>query len=245
MTDSSEKEIPRILHCYADHGVESEALTTYGEVVRVGLKPRPNQSSVRIQADARELPFCDDSFDLGLFHPTCSKWASMTNISGDPDSHPNLIPDARREAQRTCEHWIIENVPQAPLRDPVVLDGKMFGLPIQYARAFETSFRTTQPPRQQTLPTETSTFFYSGHSTEWWRSIKGMREHYPKEHTAKNCLPLPYVHWLCRQWLETTGRAAGVTDYTDYDKRKTAKRRREANESLDEFTVAVDGGSSE
>jgi len=229
----------RILHCYADHGVESEALAAYGDVTRVGIDPRENHASQVLQADAAELPFPDDTFDFGLFHPKCTKWAEMTSISGDADDHPNQIPDARREAQRVCENWAIENVPKAPLRDPVVLNGKMFGLPIAYERAFETSFPTRQPPRNQTLPTETSTFFYSGKDHRWWCSVKGISGDYPKEHVAKNCLPLPYVHWVARQWLEATGEADGVTDYSDYDKRKTAERNREQNHALSAY---ADGG---
>lgn len=234
-----------ILHCYADMGVESEALACYGDVTRVGIDPRPNEASQVVQADARDLPFDDDTFDLGLFHPLCTKWASMTSISGDPADHPNLIPDARREAGRVCDEWIIENVPRAPLKDPVVLNGKMFGLPVEYARAFETSFPVEQPPRQQSLATETSTFFYSGRDTVWWRSVKGISGDYPKEHVAKNCLPLPYVHWLVRQWLDATGRSEGVTDYSDYDLRKTTERRKAANESLESFAAATDGGRRE
>lgn len=225
----------RILHAFADHGVESEALASYGDVTRVGIDVRDNWASSPIQADGARLPFESGSFDLGLFHPKCAKYAQMTSVSGNPNSHQDQIPDARREAKRVCDDYILENVPRSPLDDPVLLDGKMFGLPIQYERAFETSFDVSQPPRQQPLPTETSTFFYSGKDTLWWRSVKGVTGDYPKEHTAKNCLPLVYVHWLIREYLEATGKAEGVTDYSNYDHRKTTERREAANESVTEY----------
>lgn len=229
-----EDDRPVIGHFFADCGVEGEALATYGEVVRFSIDPRPAEHDTALEVDLMETTPAT-KVDLGLFHPKCTKWANMTSISGNAEEHPNMIPRARELAEELCDEWVIENVPKAPLNDPVVLSGKMFGLPIEYERAFETSFQVRQPPRHQTLDTETSTFFYSGKDTSWWRSIKGIRGDYPKEHIAKNCLPLPYVHWLGRQWLEATGRAEGVTDYSEYDKRKTTERRKVENHSLEGF----------
>jgi len=228
----------RILHAFADHGVECEALSVYGDVTRATLNPRENEFSEVIKTDLsnpEELPFKENEFDLALLHPPCTRWSRMTRISGDQDDHPDLIDEAREIGERYAENYVIENVPEAPLVDPVVLEGKMFGLPVEYGRAFETSFPVDQPPRQRSLETETSTFFYSGNPPEWWRTIKGVRGDYPKEHVAKNCLPLSYVHYLIRAWLEASGHEDGLTDYSNYDKRKTKERRQEANESLQAF----------
>ncbi len=243
MTDESTAEI---LHCFADHGVESEALAPFGRVTRVGLNPRQNDVSHVIKADAScpdELPFRDNQFDLALLHPPCTRWSRMTRISGDQSDHPDLIEEARTIGEQYADHYIVENVPEAPLNDPVVLEGRMFGLPIEFGRAFETSFSLDQPPRQRWLDVETSTFFYSGHSPEWWQSLKGVRGDYPKEHVAKNCLPLCYVQHLIRAWFEASGHEDGLTDYSNYDKRMTTKRRKEANQSLNEFATVTDGGS--
>lgn len=219
----------KILHAFADHGVESEALATYGDVTRASIDPRPNDASDAVQADATDLPFAPDTFDLALFHPPCTAYSDMPSADGDA---LDLIPEARAEADRVAEEWVIENKPAAPLRDAVVLDGKQFGLPVEYARAFETSFRVPQPPRQQTLATETSPFFFSERTAAWWRSVKGVRGEYPKDQLAKNCLPLAYVHYLARAWLAATDRAEGVADYTEYDSRMDERRAREQNEQL-------------
>lgn len=244
MTDDSsdDRDRPRILHCFADYGVESEALACYGDVVRIGIEARDTNESDPITADAYQLPFDDDTtFDLGFFHPVCKRWASLTSISGDPDDHPNQIPRAREIGEQFCDHYVIENKPQAPLNDPVVLGGQMFGLPIAYERGFETSFRVPQPPRQKQLGSdsqvETSPFFFSERSKVWWGSVKSYQaERYPKEHLAKNAVPAPYVHYLCRAWLEfyerENGDDADRPDYSDYDQRMDKRRRTEANESI-------------
>jgi len=239
-------ESPLILHCFADYGVESEALACYGNVIRVGIEAKDTNESTPIKADAYDFPIADDvTFDLGVFHPICKRWAELTSLSGDPEDHPNQIPKARELAQQYCDHYIIENKPNAPLRNPVVLNGKMFGLPIDYERAFETSFRVQQPPRHKRFGqgdgnVETSPYFFSERSRRWWGSVKGYQERrYPKEHLAKNAIPAPYIHHICRDWLTVyeaeNNEAADRPDYSDYDARMEQKRRAATNESIYDY----------
>lgn len=236
---------PRILHCFADYGVESEALASYGNVIRIGIDAHDTNESEPIKANAYDIPIkTSTTFDLGFFHPVCKRWATLTSISGDPEAHPNQIPQAREIGEQYCDHYVIENKPQAPLEDPVVLDGKMFGLPIAYERGFETTFPVPQPPRQKQLGNgpnvETSPFFFSERSKEWWASVKGYRtDRYPKEHLAKNAVPAPYVHYICRAWLKAheyeKGDNSDRPDYSDYDERMKKERRITANQSLYEY----------
>jgi hypothetical protein len=230
---------PTILHCFADYGVESEVLDYYGDVLRVGIDVRDTNESVPVQADAhvaaegKETQFpiaVDVTFDLGVFHPVCSKWASTTSISGDPDEHENMVPSARAIADEYCRHFVIENVTQAPLQDPIVLEGRMFGMPIQYRRGFETNFPVPQPPVHKRFWTEeggqkaeTSSFFYTERSRTWWASAKHVPPgDYPKQHLAKNTIPAQYVHHVCRAWLAQYEEEEGIgsdIDYSDYDER--------------------------
>ncbi|NIC00238.1 hypothetical protein [Halobacterium sp. R2-5] len=246
---------PLILHCFADYGTESEVLSDFGNVVRIGINPKDTNESTPIKADAHiedkdwDLPLKDDiKFDLGLFHPVCSRWAATTSISGDPEEHENMIPSARILAEKYCDHYIIENVPRAPLNDPVVLNGRMFGMPIEYKRAFETSFEVPQPPRLKQLLTtggpsekaETSSFFFSERSKEWWAAVKNYSPNpYPKSHLAKNAIPAPFIYYLVRLWLmvyeNEQGISEGRVDYSDYDEEMDVKRKKEDNHHLDEF----------
>ena len=57
---SKDREEPLILHCFADYGVESDALRCYGNVVRVGINARNTNESMAIKADAYEFPIVDD-----------------------------------------------------------------------------------------------------------------------------------------------------------------------------------------
>jgi hypothetical protein len=205
----------RILHCFADTGVESEPLSAYGQVIRVGIEPRDTNQSTPIKADATALPIKDGvTFDLGLFHPPCTRWSDMPDANAAGDA-PNLIPDAREIAEQYCDEYIIENKPNAPLRDAVRLKGDMFGLPIEYERAFETSFHVEQPAIHMTLGTECSTYYYADRSKAWWRSVKGVSAEYPKQRLAKSGMPAAYIHYLMRAWLRETvddGRARSKGD---------------------------------
>lgn len=192
-----------IYHIFADIGVESEPLSAYGNVVRVGINPRDTNESDPIKADARAIPL-EPGADLAVLHPPCTKWSPLTSISGDPDDHPDMIPLARELGKELADHYIIENRPNAPLRDPVRLKGDIFGLPIEYERAFETSFHVEQPTIHMTFGTECSTYFSADRSKDWWRSVKGVSGDYPKEELVKGGIPAPYIHYLMRAYLRET-----------------------------------------
>ena len=196
----------KILHVFADTGVECEALSAYGSVTRVGIDPTDNPyTDELITADARELEL-DRTFDLGLFHPPCQKWTPGARMQDTTENHENLIPVARELAHKYCDEWIIENVPQAPLRDPVYLDGGMFGLPLHYERAFETSYHVPQPRRQTRLTDGGK--FNAHHDTggfqgtkQLWKSVKGYTHDWPSKPLKRSGIPKAYINYLVRPLL--------------------------------------------
>ena len=192
----------RIAHLFADHGVEAEVLAAHGEVHRFTIDPRPNE----FVAETTEIDLMEETprgrFDLALLHPKCTKWSDMPDV--DPEDHENQIPRVRELGRRIADEYVIENKPRAPLNDPTVLHGRMFGLPLAYKRAFEASFPILQPPQQQQFGEKTvSPYFLADRTTEWWKATKGYRGDYPKQHLAKNALPAAYVRFLVRSWLES------------------------------------------
>lgn len=127
----------KILHAFASEGIETVVLKCHGDVTRVSNDIRDTGNGDPINADATKLPFADDAFDFGLFHPPCQRWALPT---AEPENYPDLLEATRSEADRTCEFWAIENVQYAPLRDPIVLNGPHFGYALEYRRAIESNF---------------------------------------------------------------------------------------------------------
>jgi hypothetical protein len=194
-----------IYHIFADNGVESEALQAHGEIVRVGIDPRDKNESIPIKADAHKLPL-QKKADLALLHPPCARFSDVTFISGNQDDHPNLIPLARKIGKEYAEHYIIENVPKAPLKNPVILDGRMFGLPLAYRRAFECSFPVDTIPCQSRLGRQEASVCRSGDRSKfWWAAAKGYRgDRYTKEAIVRYAVPAAYIHHLMRAYHRAT-----------------------------------------
>ncbi|MFC7077754.1 hypothetical protein [Haloarcula halophila] len=199
----------RILHLYADTGVEDEVLHTFGNVVRVGIEPTPNPYSEVVQGDARNPPV-SDHYDLAVAHPPCQRFSRATAGGGsDPEEHPNYITEAREVCQQYADHYVIENVPQAPLRSPVKLTGGMFGMPIHYPRAFETSFSVPQPRQVPRFNPSTGPMSGQGETgnawvgtNEGWRLAKGYDYDWPARELKRHAVPAPYLRRLLYHWLD-------------------------------------------
>lgn len=55
------------------------------------------------------------------------------------DDYPDLVPPTRELLQQLGLPYVIENVPTAPLIDPITLCGEMFGLSVIRHRIFESN----------------------------------------------------------------------------------------------------------
>jgi DNA (cytosine-5)-methyltransferase 1 len=92
-------------------------------------------------------------FDLIWASPPCQSFCAYRRK--DPTkigaSYPNLIPQTRALLKAAGVPYIIENVPGAPLENPITLCGSMFGLDVRRHRIFETSFYVDAPSCQHQL----------------------------------------------------------------------------------------------
>jgi len=196
----------KILHCFADVGVESEALSAYGDVYRVGIDPSDTNQSEPIKANAKQLPIKEGvRFDLGLFHPPCLRWSKAAGEPTPREEYDNLIPLARELGKQYCENYIIENVVNAPLQNAVKLNGRMFGLPLRYERAFETNYHVPQPPRYKEL-TNTDTIQDNDrcddrHNKTLWKNLKGYSRDYTVYSIKNASCPRAYINYLVRPLL--------------------------------------------
>jgi DNA (cytosine-5)-methyltransferase 1 len=99
------------------------------EVVGVDVRPQPHYPFEFHQADA--LTYSLDGFDVVHASPPCQRWSALNNGTwGNARGHADLIGPVRERLIGLGVPYVIENVPGAPLRDPVLLCGSMFGLRI-------------------------------------------------------------------------------------------------------------------
>ena len=98
--------------------------------------------------------------------------------NGNHLAHPDLVADTRRALDRTALPYVIENVPDAPLRDPVTLCGEMFGLRVIRHRLFESNLPLLQPDHRrhrgrvhapQRTASTTRGCYFTVAGPRWWR----------------------------------------------------------------------------
>ena len=126
------------------------------DIIGVDHQPQPVYPFEFIQADATALNIYDD-YDFIHASPPCQAHSTLKHSPGAKDYTDWEIPVIRQILESTGKPWVIENVPGAPLRDPLLLCGSMFslvhdGYELRRHRLFETSFRVEQPACQHRYP---------------------------------------------------------------------------------------------
>jgi DNA (cytosine-5)-methyltransferase 1 len=151
---------PRLLDLFCGAGGAAMGYARAGfEVVGVDIKPQPRYPFGFIQGDA--LEFMHNAHDEGgwpgecgfdVIHasPPCQAYvkglAAVNKSLGREWGHLALIDEVRELLVETGLPYVIENVPGAPLRNPVKLCGSSFNLDVRRHRLFECSFPLLVPP---------------------------------------------------------------------------------------------------
>jgi DNA (cytosine-5)-methyltransferase 1 len=117
------------------------------EVVGVDIEPQPHFPFEFHQADAIEyLREHWMEFDAIHASPPCQEYSkSAAQWRKEGREYPDLVGKTREELIKTGKPYIIENVPNSPLINPIMLNGSIFNLLVHRPRLFETNFPVEQP----------------------------------------------------------------------------------------------------
>src|SRR4051812_1654279 len=120
---------PRLLDLFCGQGGAGEGYARAGfEVVGVDLEPQPRSPHTFVQGDALEYVKANGHlFDVIHASPPCQAY-SITKHTHNV-THPDLVGPTRDALVATGLPYVIENVPGAPLLQPVTLCGTEFALP--------------------------------------------------------------------------------------------------------------------
>jgi DNA (cytosine-5)-methyltransferase 1 len=134
---------PRLLDLFCGAGGAGMGYHRAGfEVVGVDIRPMPRYPFEFHQADALEyLREHGHEFDAIHASPPCQAYSmagTQWRVAGA--EYPDLVEPTREALKLTGKPYVIENVPGAPLINPVILNGALFGLRVRRTRLFETSF---------------------------------------------------------------------------------------------------------
>lgn len=136
----------RLLDLFCGGGGASAGYWLAGfDVVGVDVARQPRYPFPFFQADAIE--FCrlyGDSFDAIHASPPCQAYSRLAKRHPDRE-YPDLVGPTRDVLKAAGVPYVIENVPEAPLADPVILCGSAFRLgteefQLRRHRAFETNW---------------------------------------------------------------------------------------------------------
>lgn len=136
---------PKLLDLFCCQGGAGTGYAEAGfDVVGVDIDPQPRYPFEVHQADAIEYARAHgNEFDAVHASPPCQAHTNAQKIMGN--DHPDLIEPTRELLLVLGKPFVIENVPLAPLIDPVELCGAMFGLETYRHRLFETNWELTPP----------------------------------------------------------------------------------------------------
>lgn len=133
---------PKLLDLFCGAGGASMGYYRAGfNIVGVDIKPQPRYPFEFHQADALTFPL--EGFDAYHASPPCQAYSlSAQQWRKQGRDYPDFIAFVRSLLKETGKPFVIENVRGAPLINPVILNGSMFGMRIRRTRLFECSWPT-------------------------------------------------------------------------------------------------------
>jgi DNA (cytosine-5)-methyltransferase 1 len=150
-------------------------------------------------------------FDLINASPPCQKYTkSAKQWRKEGKEYPDLIEKTRDALRIVGKPYVIENVPNAPLIDPIYLNGSYFGLLVHRPRFFETNFPIEQPdipktknPIKMGRPIKEGDIIQPvGHFSGKKYAEKQMQIDWMTVEELANAIPPAYTEWIGKQWLK-------------------------------------------
>jgi DNA (cytosine-5)-methyltransferase 1 len=185
------------------------------EVVGVDINPQPRYPFEHHVGDAIEfVRQHGHEFDAIHASPPCQTFTAYRRKGhGVGDSYLNLIPETREALIDSGLPYIIENVPGAPLIEPVTLCGSSFGLDVRRHRLFESNIPLMAPPCDHSW--QTPRFKPATNRTNLRRTVevgvwripldvqqKAMGIDWMELRELSEAIPPAYTEWLGRQILD-------------------------------------------
>lgn len=159
---------PWVLDACCGGGGASKGLHDAGfNVVGVDIKRQPHYPFPFLQADIFDLPIeFFGGFSAVWASFPCQRYTRNARQKGTTEQHPDLIPPGRELLDGLGLPYVMENVPEAPLRADLMLCGSMFGLRLVRHRVFESNVALAQPAHGEHHPRYVTVTGHAGGSSK-------------------------------------------------------------------------------
>jgi DNA (cytosine-5)-methyltransferase 1 len=183
------------------------------DVYGVDIRPQPRYPFWFQRADSLTFPLV--GFDVIHASPPCQAYTNAQKIQGN--QHPQLIEPIRARLRAAGVPYVIENVPGAPLDNPVTLCGASFGLKVYRHRLFEANFPIVEPlhPQHQwdnvkmgRQPQRGEFIQPVGHFTDVEFAKEAMGIDWMTRDELREAIPPAYTQWIGLQMLSYVRLAA-------------------------------------
>ncbi len=135
----------RLLDLFCGAGGASMGYAEAGfDVTGIDVKHGNRYPYTYIRGDVRDYLNVEflSQFDVIAASPPCQTFSAtkhLRNAQGKSTSKVNMIPEVREALIASGKPYVIENVPNAPLINPIQLCGSAFGLKVRRHRLFESN----------------------------------------------------------------------------------------------------------
>ena len=211
---------PRLLDAFCGEGGCSVGYARAGFDVCLGvdINPMPRYPFDFLQYSA--LDFLEEhghEYDFIHASPPCQTHSVTQNMAKADYGHEDFLPQTRALLQSLGVPYAIENVPGAPMLNPIKLRGDMFSLQVLRMRYFECSFEMVQPPMPQKrgktsnngkgYSTLDNADFISvaGNNYRFTDGAKAMAIDWMSRDGLTQAIPPQYTQWIGASWLEANG----------------------------------------
>jgi DNA (cytosine-5)-methyltransferase 1 len=206
---------PRLLDAFCGAGGAGMGYHRAGfDVVGVDIKPQPRYPFEFHQGDALEF-IAEHGHEFDVIHasPPCQAYSQAAlSERNRGKEYPDLLAETRAVLELAGVAWVIENVPDAPMRADYRLCGCQFGLDLRRERWFETSWHgfDLRPSCFHPYPVVSVV----GHGTPSWVREKlgynptiahyraAMGIDWMNRDELANAIPPAYTEWLGGQLMQ-------------------------------------------
>lgn len=211
------------LFCCAGGAGEGYRLAGF-DVTGVDIVPQPKNPHPFILGDALEyLREHGHRYDMIHASPPCQAYTKAgKQWRKEGRQYVDLIGATRKALITNGKPWIIENVPGAPLRNPILLNGSTFGIRVHRPRYFETSFPLPQPDVPAMKPVKMGRPIREGDIVQPVGHFSGVRYaaremgcEWMGQKELAQAIPPVYTRWIAEQFLKQNSKCDAAPKESD------------------------------